>query len=99
MKKIKELNVENKVKRLGVREDIERLLQAFDQFIFPSHHEGLPVTLIEAQGAGLPCIISRNITKEVDIDRKSTRLNSSHVAISYAVFCLKKKKNKKKNQS
>src|SRR5439155_26699105 len=28
-----------------------------------------------------------------DIDRKSTRLNSSHVAISYAVFCLKKKKN------
>src|SRR5439155_10694540 len=29
-------------------------------------------------------------------DRKSTRLNSSHVAISYAVFCLKKKKNKHK---
>src|SRR5690625_6257008 len=28
---------------------------------------------------------------EFDIDRKSTRLNSSHVAISYAVFCLKKK--------
>src|SRR6266702_2856604 len=31
-------------------------------------------------------------------DRKSTRLNSSHVAISYAVFCLKKKKKKKNNQ-
>src|SRR5690554_7590308 len=31
------------------------------------------------------------------IDRKSTRLNSSHVRISYAVFCLKKKKNKKNN--
>src|SRR5437899_5606405 len=30
------------------------------------------------------------------IDRKSTRLNSSHLGISYAVFCLKKKKNKKK---
>src|SRR5690625_5646036 len=30
-------------------------------------------------------------------DRKSTRLNSSHVAISYAVFCLKKKKNYKTN--
>src|SRR5437868_10259720 len=29
-------------------------------------------------------------------DRKSTRLNSSHVSISYAVFCLKKKKKKKK---
>src|SRR5207253_8112713 len=32
------------------------------------------------------------------IDRKSTRLNSSHVAISYAVFCLKKKKKKKENK-
>src|SRR5438132_7922179 len=31
------------------------------------------------------------------IDRKSTRLNSSHTVISYAVFCLKKKKKKKKN--
>src|SRR5436305_9660857 len=31
----------------------------------------------------------------VEIDRKSTRLNSSHVRISYAVFCLKKKKKKK----
>src|SRR5690625_6943792 len=31
---------------------------------------------------------------EVEIDRKSTRLNSSHVAISYAVFCLKKKNRK-----
>src|SRR5438132_4495964 len=30
-------------------------------------------------------------------DRKSTRLNSSHTVISYAVFCLKKKKNDKKN--
>src|SRR5437773_496071 len=31
-------------------------------------------------------------------DRKSTRLNSSHITISYAVFCLKKKKKKKKNK-
>src|SRR5690349_22667479 len=33
-----------------------------------------------------------------DVDRKSTRLNSSHVEISYAVFCLKKKKKKKKKK-
>src|SRR5690554_7437831 len=33
---------------------------------------------------------------ESNLDRKSTRLNSSHVRISYAVFCLKKKKKKKK---
>src|SRR5260221_7582772 len=34
----------------------------------------------------------------VEKDRKSTRLNSSHTVISYAVFCLKKKKIKKQNQ-
>src|SRR5689334_24368931 len=34
-----------------------------------------------------------------DLDRKSTRLNSSHSSISYAVFCLKKKKNKKKKST
>src|SRR5690349_23604373 len=33
------------------------------------------------------------------LDRKSTRLNSSHVEISYAVFCLKKKKQKKRDEN
>src|SRR5437870_10336322 len=35
--------------------------------------------------------IQTTVARDVDLDRKSTRLNSSHVAISYAVFCLKKK--------
>src|SRR5207253_5641177 len=39
------------------------------------------------------------VVEERDGDRKSTRLNSSHVAISYAVFCLKKKKKKKKSKN
>src|SRR5690625_5385550 len=34
-----------------------------------------------------------DLLDDLDLDRKSTRLNSSHVAISYAVFCLKKKTN------
>src|SRR2546426_7220484 len=36
----------------------------------------------------------RKLKKATEADRKSTRLNSSHLVISYAVFCLKKKKNK-----
>src|SRR5690349_22424122 len=42
--------------------------------------------------------VRRYVVEEQHVarDRKSTRLNSSHVEISYAVFCLKKKKNKKK---
>src|SRR5690625_6424326 len=35
-----------------------------------------------------------SVVESIPVDRKSTRLNSSHVAISYAVFCLKKKKKK-----
>lgn len=65
--KVNELHIESKVKFLGIRSEIHHLLQAFDVFLFPSLHEGLPVTLIEAQGAGLPCIISDTITKEVDL--------------------------------
>src|SRR2546426_4305291 len=42
------------------------------------------VNFVEAWGDG-----------DYDLDRKSTRLNSSHLVISYAVFCLKKKINKK----
>src|SRR5436309_4347987 len=43
--------------------------------------------------ADLPRATSYEPVAALDGDRKSTRLNSSHVKISYAVFCLKKKKN------
>src|SRR2546422_2465043 len=43
--------------------------------------------------------VGKLTTKEVRLDRKSTRLNSSHGYISYAVFCLKKKKKKKHSTS
>src|SRR5207249_8081868 len=45
-----------------------------------------------ARARGATCVLRR---RRCSRDRKSTRLNSSHVSISYAVFCLKKKKKKK----
>src|SRR5207249_8417141 len=42
-------------------------------------------------GAGLILLVPYGIAVGIGPDRKSTRLNSSHVSISYAVFCLKKK--------
>jgi glycosyltransferase involved in cell wall biosynthesis len=66
-KKVFDLKINNKVKFLGVRSDIPQILQALDLFIFPSLHEGLPVSLVEAQGAGLPCFISDQISTEVDM--------------------------------
>src|SRR4051812_49535907 len=45
-----------------------------------------------AAGDRLPAAPADRLMQEDDRDRKSTRLNSSHMSISYAVFCLKKKK-------
>lgn len=65
--KIKELGIGEKVILTGIRKDIPKFLSAFDCLVFPSVFEGLPVTLIEAQAAGLPMIISDTITKEVEV--------------------------------
>lgn len=53
----------------GMRSDIPAVVQAFDVFVFPSIYEGLPLTVLEAQSSGLPCIISSNVTKAVDVGR------------------------------
>ena len=47
-----------------MRDDVYNILQAMDVFVFPSLYEGLPVTLIEAQSTGLPCIISNQVPLE-----------------------------------
>ena len=55
------------VQFLGVREDINELMQAFDLFLLPSLFEGLPVTMVEAQASGLPCVISDKVPIQCDI--------------------------------
>ena len=63
-KKISELGLEKKVILTGLRSDIADLLQAMDVFVFPSLYEGLPVTMVEAQASGLPCLISDKVPIE-----------------------------------
>lgn len=62
---VKALGIEDKVSFLGSRTDIPEILQAFDIFLFPSLFEGLPVTLIEAQAAGLKIFSSDKVSSEV----------------------------------
>src|SRR6266581_7453844 len=57
-----------------------------------SLHDALPIF---RSPADMPCPAIPRWTSRGAKDRKSTRLNSSHPSISYAVFCLKKKKNNK----
>lgn len=64
---ISETSLTSKVHFLGIREDIPELLQAIDIILFPSLYEGLPLTLIEAQAAGLKIVASDTVAKEVDL--------------------------------
>lgn len=62
--KIAALGLSDSVLLTGIRSDVSMLLQAMDVFVFPSLYEGLPVTLVEAQAAGLPCLISDRVPME-----------------------------------
>lgn len=58
----------------GVRRDVEQLYQAMDAFVLPSRFEGLPLTGVEAQYAGLPCLFSDVVTREVRISPEAAFL-------------------------
>lgn len=59
------LGIADRVRFLGYRSDAGCLYQAFDCFALPSLYEGLPLVAVEAQRAGLRCLLSTAITREV----------------------------------
>lgn len=73
--KIKELvkknNIKESVKFLGIRNDVNEIMNSADCFVLPSLYEGLPVVGVEAQMAGLSCVFSNTITKELNISNDS----------------------------
>ena len=98
--KVKALNLEDKVIFTGVRSDVENLLQAMDVFVFPSLYEGLPVTIVEAQAAGLPCVISANIPKECIITKGLVkRVKLSKSVEKWVMTILKMRKIKRQDTS
>lgn len=56
-----ELNLSDRVIFAGVRKDMAALYHAMDVFLLPSLFEGLPVVLVEAQAAGLPCFVADTV--------------------------------------
>lgn len=64
----KEIGIENNVVFTLSRKDIPRLLCAMDVFLLPSLTEGFPVTVVEAQAANVPCVVSSEaVVKEADL--------------------------------
>jgi len=64
---VKELDMVENILCLGWENNISDYLQAFDVFCLPSKFEGLPISVVEAQAAGLRCLVSDCVTSEVNI--------------------------------
>lgn len=76
--------IEAKVENVGLMQDVifvgmqsrvEEFLSAMDVFVFPSLWEGMPLSVIEAQAAGLTCLISDGIDSAVNVTDKVNRLS------------------------
>ena len=65
--KVASLGISESVLFAGLQKDPAPFYSSMDAFAFPSLWEGLPLTLVEAQYSGLPCVVSGNITKEIFI--------------------------------
>ena len=68
--KVQQSGLKGKVKLLGVREDINELMQAMDILVMPSKTEGFPVTLVEAQAVGLCCLVSDAVSYDINMTEK-----------------------------
>lgn len=90
-KKIQEYKIDKRVILLGARSDIPELLQAMDVFVLPSLYEGFPVSVTEAQAAGLPCVISDKVPLECKITDEVEQIPLSDGARVWAERIMKYK--------
>ena len=67
-KMIRDYDLQDSVKLLGLRSDIPNVLQCYDCYLMPSKWEGFPVSLLEAQASGLLCFVSSSVTKQAKIN-------------------------------
>ena len=65
--KIQLLGLKDDIILYGKTDDVSGWLSAMDLYLMPSFSEGLPTSAVEAQASGLPCLLSNNISEEVDI--------------------------------
>ena len=68
------LGIAERVHLLGWKENVEDYLQAMDVFCLPSRFEGLPISVIEAQTAGIRCLVADTVTEEVKLTELVTFL-------------------------
>ncbi|MFJ5759272.1 glycosyltransferase family 1 protein [Neobacillus sp. NPDC093182] len=88
---IKEKGLSEKVRFLGIRRDIDKLMQAMDVFLFPSFYEGLGNVITETQAVSTLSIVSEGVPEEVRYTEYVVGMNLSQPAIEWATEVLKYK--------
>lgn len=97
-KKAKTLGIEDKVIFAGNKKKTCDYYQAMDFFVFPSRFEGLPGTVVEAQSAGLSCLISDTIAREVGITDLVAYRSIEESPAKWADYVLEHKEYVRKNK-
>ncbi|MEK5181506.1 glycosyltransferase family 1 protein [Paenibacillus odorifer] len=82
--RILDLEIQEKVIFTGVISNVNDFMQIMDIFVFPSHFEGLGMVVIEAQAAGLPCIVSDTVPSEAHVTNLIKSLSLSLSATEWA---------------
>lgn len=95
--KVQDLGLSDKVIFTGVRSDVNDLMQGMDVFLFPSLYEGLGIVLIEAQAAGLKCVISDTIPKDGVLTDDVTSISLNETSVVWANEILKYQEFKRSN--
>lgn len=88
LSKAREKRIQKYILFTGTIDNVEEYMQAMDVFLFPSKWEGLPLTLIEAQAAYLPCVISDVIDEEVICSDELVRCSLRCGAVQWAHWVL-----------
>lgn len=78
------LGIYEKIYFLGKRNDVEKLMQGMDLFVLPSRFDGFPLSLLEAQAAGLPCIAG-NVPQNASL---SMRTKIIELEQKYWIHCI-----------
>jgi glycosyltransferase EpsF len=97
--KVKSLEIEDNVLFLGRKADAYRYYQAMDLFLLPSRYEGLPVVGVEAQAAGLPCVISDVVTQEAKMLDSTVFVSENENVEKWAEIVVDFGKKERKNTS
>lgn len=87
--KVHQMGLDDKVFFEGLQNNVAKYLSAFDVIIHPSIFEGMPISIIEAQSAGVKCFLSDTIDSDVNVTGDVTFLSLDHIPKEWADAILK----------